>query len=185
MYKKPLLLIVFICSLCTATYAQKGNKFPELEVEPIKGETMVLPQGVSGKITLIGIAYSAKSDRELKTWFNPMYREYIAPVSEDLFVPAIQYDLELYFVAMLKGINQAAGGTLEHKFDEELEEDLKPHVSIHKGAIKAYKKSLKLGKKDHPYFFLIDEKGIILYTTYGPFSTKKLDEITAIVEKHQ
>ena len=65
--------------LCAASflYGQIGNEFPEMEAESLTNQMVNIPADISGKYTLIGLAYSKKSEKDLKTWFNPTYNQFI------------------------------------------------------------------------------------------------------------
>ena len=96
-------LIVLSLLLPISIFAQNGKKFPSIEGETLKDKKVVLPQDTKGKFTLIAVAYSKKSDDLLKGWYSPMYRTFVEP-PEVAFIPTDDYDVNMYFVALLKGI---------------------------------------------------------------------------------
>ena len=48
------------------SYGQKGEIFPYLEGTTLSGKELVLPEDTKGKFSLIGMAYSKKSEDDLK-----------------------------------------------------------------------------------------------------------------------
>ena len=45
-----------------------GKMFPAMEVETVEDKKVNLPQDAKGKYTLLGLAYSKKSEDELNSW---------------------------------------------------------------------------------------------------------------------
>ena len=63
---------------------------------------MKLPEDTKGKFTLIGMAYSKKSEDDLKTWFNPVYKTFIHKSSSSLFGD-VGYDVTFILCPCLQG----------------------------------------------------------------------------------
>ena len=55
----------------------KGEKFTSISGENLNGVTISLPDASSGKLTLVGLAYSKKSEGSLKSWFMPLYDKFV------------------------------------------------------------------------------------------------------------
>lgn len=166
--------------------AQEGKQFPDIPVKALTDETFTLPAKAKGKVTLVGVAYSQKSDAKLKTWMQPIYDKFMdtSTSTGTLFVPVEAYDIDLYFVGMIKGIAKAAGEKIRTKMKNGTPKKLHEHTVTYKGSIKEYKKQLALGKKDNPYFFLLDEDGKVLYATHGTYSSSKMAHIEEAIDKH-
>lgn len=164
---------------------QVGKTFPSISGENFKDQTITIPQDTKSKFTLIGMAYSKKSEDELKTWFKPVYQSFISKSEKpSLFDEKIQ-DVNVYFLPMFTGINQAAAGTAKKKMIQGLDKELLPHVLFYKGELKKYKDELDFEKKDVPYFFLIDKDGKIVHASTGSFSYDKLEDILTILDEDQ
>ncbi len=158
-----------------SVHAQVGSMFPDIELERLSDDKKIkLPLAAKGKITLVGVAYSKKSDELLKPWFEPVYKTFVEP-DKGLFT--LEYDVNIYFIGMIKGVAQIAGEKIEREMREGIDKKLQPYVHLYKGAIGQYKDALKLGQKDLPYFFVLDEKGKIIYATSGAYSEDKLEEV--------
>lgn len=169
--------------LVFAAQAQVGQQFPELKGETVAGKTMRLPQDVKGKYTLLGLAFSKKSDDALQTWFQPTYDRFMVDKeSAGLFADFV-YDVNVYFVPMFTGANKAAAGPARKSMLKNVDADLHPHVLFYIGELAMYRDQLGLVEKDEPYFFVLDEKGKIVYATSGAYSDKKMNEVEDILSE--
>jgi hypothetical protein len=177
-------LILLLLAAPVAAYAQVvGKQFPNLPAETVEDKVVTLPTDTKGKFTLVGLAYSKKSEDDLNSWFNPIYNKFInKPKDGGGLFAAFTYDVNVYFVPMFTGVNAAATGTAKKKAAKNIDARLLPHVLFYKGEIKTYKEVLELEGKDVPYFYVLDKNGKIVYTTSGKFTNDKLDEIEEILD---
>ncbi|GJM28528.1 MAG: hypothetical protein DHS20C17_11630 [Cyclobacteriaceae bacterium] len=158
-----------------------SQSFPQMEVTRLSDQVLHLPQDTKGKYTLIGMSYSKKSEDDLVSWFNPVYRTFIyKPDKPGLF--SNDYDVNVYFIAMFAGVNKAALGTVKKKMRKHSDPELEPHLLFYKGEIKSFKQSLNLDRKDTPYFFVLDESGQIVHTMSGAYSQEKMDAVEELLE---
>jgi hypothetical protein len=179
---KKLFLITSALIIFSVSNAQVvGKLFPAMDAETVEDKKVNLPQAVKGKYTLLGLAYSKKSEDELNTWFQPVFQKFIQK-NKGLF-EGFGYDVNVYFIPMFTGINAAATGTAKKKALKNIDPNLLPYILFYKGELKTYKEALDFEKKDIPYFFVLDKEGKILYATSGSFSQKKMDEIEEVLEE--
>jgi hypothetical protein len=178
---KNIILCFFLTVSCLVLKAQVGSIFPEISGKTLTDKEITLPAHTKGKITLVGIAYSKKSDDLLKAWHTPIYNTFINP-TQSSFVPTEQYDINMYFVGLLRGLADLVGEKIVKEIKSKTDVKLHPNVLIYEGNIKEYKEKLSLDSKELPYFFVLDKSGKILYSTSGAYSDKKLDEIIELVE---
>lgn len=172
--------IVFIC-LATECPAQVvGKTFPSMTAETVDDKKVALPEGVAGKYTLIGLAYSKKSEGELNSWFQPVFGKFIQKTN-GLF-SGFSYDVNVFFIPMFTGVNAAATGTAKRKAAKNIDPQLLPYILFYKGELKSYKEALDFEKKDIPYFFVLDAKGKIVFATSGKYSDAKMEDIEASIE---
>ncbi|MEL7005255.1 MAG: hypothetical protein AAFN93_21355, partial [Bacteroidota bacterium] len=162
------------------SHAQVGNQFPDLEAETIDNDPIALPNDTKGKYTLLGLAYSKKSESDLNTWFSPVFNKFIKK-STGVF-GGFSYDVNVYFVPMFTGVKAAAAGTAKRKAAKNIDPKLLPYILFYKGKLKPYKESLSFSKKDVPYFFVLDENGKIIHATSGAYSDDKMDKIEELLE---
>jgi len=178
---KKLNTIIFILLGFNAN-AQVGDIFPEMTAETVEDVEITIPNDTEGKFTLVGLAYSKKSEDDLNTWFNPIFNKFVRN-SEDAGIFAdFTYDVNVYFVPMFTGVKAAAQGTAKRKALQNIDEQLLPHMLFYKGDLNTYKEALSFEKKDVPYFFVLDKEGKILYATSGAFSDKKLAQIESVID---
>jgi hypothetical protein len=178
---KTLSLLIFGTVLSLTAMSQvTGKMFPTMEVETVEDKKVNLPQDAKGKYTLLGLAYSKKSEDELNSWFQPVFEKYIQKTSGVL--AGFTYDVNVYFIPMFTGINAAATGTAKRKALKNIDPQLLPYVLFYKGELKPYKESLNFDKKDVPYFFVLDPNGKIVHATLGKYTDDKMDEIENVIE---
>lgn len=175
-----LALIVLVLSGINTSFGQQA--FPELSGKTLEDKKITLPLKNNGKYTLLGIAYSKKAEDQLKTWFQPVYNTFIQEPGKTLF-PTENYNVSIYFIPMITGIAQSAGGKIENKMKENIDKSLQPYVLIYEGEVKTYRTSLNMTEKDQPYFFVLDPKGHVVYTCTGSYTEEKFEKILEIVEE--
>ncbi len=158
-----------------------GKSFPDLTAETVEDEEITLPVDLKGKFSVIGLAYSKKSEDDLNTWFSPIYNKFIRETT-GVFA-SFQHDVHVYFVPMFTGINAAAKGTAKNKVAKNLDARLLPYILFYKGSLKPYKDALAFERKDVPYLFVLDDAGTIVYATSGAYSDKKMTEIEEVLEE--
>ena len=178
---KSLFVALFGC-VCFWVYGQVLNTtFPDMSTETVDEKPILLPYDVSGKYTLLGLAYSKKSEGDLNTWYNPVFAKFIQK-SDGLF-GGFGYDVNVYFIPMFTGVKAAATGTAKKKAAKNFDPQLLPNILFYKGKLKPYKQALDFEKKDVPYFFVLDEDGKIVYATSGRYSDRKMDEIEEVLDE--
>ena len=157
-----------------------GKMFPALQAETADDKKVLLPDDVKGKFTLLGLAYSKKSEDDLNTWFEPVFSKFVQK-AEGLMA-GMGYDVNVFFVPMFTGINAAAEGTAKRKALKNLDPRLLPNILFYKGELKAYKEALDFERRDTPYFFVLDPQGKIVYATSGAFTDEKMDAIESVID---
>jgi len=178
---KTLCFVVFGLFLTLTVEAQvTGKMFPDMEAETVEDKKVKLPQQAKGKYTLLGLAYSKKSEEELNSWFQPVFEKFIQKTSGVL--ASFSYDVNVYFVPMFTGVNAAATGTAKRKALKNIDPQLLPYVLFYKGELKPYKDALDFEKKDIPYFFVLDPEGKIVYATSGKYTDAKMDKVESAME---
>src|ERR1044071_9041424 len=100
--KKLLLSVVALAFAFNLSAQVIGKMFPDMEAETVEDKKVLLPRDVKGKYTLLGLAYSKKSEDELNSWFNPVFSKFIQKSSGGL-TAGMGYDVNVYFVPMFTG----------------------------------------------------------------------------------
>lgn len=179
--KKVMLTAVSLVLAFNLTAQVVGKTFPNMEAETVEDKKVSLPGDTKGKYTLLGLAYSKKSEDELNSWFSPVFSTFIQKNTGAL-AQGMGYDVNVYFVPMFTGINSAATGTAKKKAIKNVDPQLLPYILFYKGELKSYKEALDFEKKDIPYFFVLDKDGKIVYATSGKYTEDKLSEIEDKIE---
>jgi hypothetical protein len=178
---KNLFTLIVLLTCCNLTQAQViGKLFPSMEAETMEDKKLLIPADTKGKYTLVGLAYSKKSEDDLNGWFSPVYNKFVRKASG--LLEGMGYDVNVFFVPMFTGINAAAAGTAKKKALKNIDPILFPHILFYKGELKPYKDALDFEKRDIPYFFVLDPEGKIVFATSGPFTEDKLDEVEESIE---
>jgi hypothetical protein len=184
MMKNKLILLAMTLLQAISAFTQSGQIFPDLTGKTLTNQNVTLPKDTKGKMTLIGISYSQKSEEELSSWFQPVYTNFIEKVKGNV-LPTDEYDINICFVPMLVGINQGNGEKLRNYLKSQLDPELQKYVLIYDGELKPYKDKLKFGAKDTPYFYLLDEEGKIVYMTSGAYSNEKMEKIFEVLDEEE
>lgn len=157
-----------------------GKPFPDMTAETVEDKKVSLPADVKGKYTLLGLAYSKKSEDELNSWFTPVFNKFIQKTNG--MMASFGYDVNVYFVPMFTGVNAAATGTAKKKAIKNVDPQLLPYILFYKGELKKYKEALDFEWRDIPYFFVLDPDGKIVHATSGAYTEKKMDQVEAVIE---
>ncbi len=178
------LIAVSLMAISQLSFAQVvENPFPEMEAETVEDKTVQLPADIKGRISLIGMAYSKKSEEALTSWMNPVFNTFIKQKlgGGGLFA-SFAHDIDVYFIPMFTGIKAAAKGTAKRKAAKGVDARLLPYVLFYSGSLKPYKEALDFEKRDIPYFFLVDKQGNIVYATSGEYTSKKMAAIEEAID---
>lgn len=157
-----------------------GKLFPDMVAQTSEDKNVTLPKDTKGKYTLLGLAYSKKSEDELNSWFEPVFSKFIQK-TEGL-MSGMGYNVNVYFIPMFTGINAAATGIAKKKAVKNVDPQLLPYLLFYKGELKTYKEALDFDRRDIPYFFVLDPDGKIVYATSGSYSESKMDEVEKVIE---
>lgn len=173
-------LFVLLASMHVGWAQVVGKLFPDMNAETVEDKKVSLPADVKGKYTLLGLAYSKKSEDELNSWFTPVFNKFIQKTGG--IMAGFAYDVNVYFVPMFTGINAAATGTAKKKAIKNLDPQLLPYILFYKGELKKYKEALDFERKDIPYFFVLDADGKIVHATTGACTEKKMDAVEESIQ---
>lgn len=180
---KNIIASIVLVSCAFFVNAQKGKQFPEMSCKDLDEKEVVLPLKGTGKYTLLGLAYSKKSEQALQSWYKPIYSKFIAVAPKNSLLADEPYDVNLYFVPMFTGVKAAAAGAATKQMQEGADEELKDHILIFKGKLNDYKDVLNFSSKDEPYFYVLDKDGVVVYMTSGAYSSEKMGHIEDIIDE--
>lgn len=179
---KRLVMLAAFGLMFQAAHAQMGQIFPKLAGETVTNTKVQLPADAKGKYTLLGLAFSKKSEDELETWFQPAYERFMRDSKEAGLFADFAYDVNLYFIPMFTGVKKAVAGKARKQALNKVDPALHPHILFYTGQLDPYRESLNLKDKT-PYFFVLDPQGEVVYMTEGGYSDKKMNEIEEILSE--
>lgn len=162
--------------------ASAQNTFPKLSATSLEDKILNLPGDAAGKFTIVGMAYSQKAEKDLKTWYQPAYDNFIAKPDPASIIPTDVYDVHVYFIPLITGSAQVAAGKIEKEMKSGIDKELHKHVALFKGNADEIKTQLNMTEKDLPYFFVLDPQGKIVHSTKGAFSEAKMEAIEKFLE---
>lgn len=175
------LILVFTIAVAASAEGQVvGSQFPDMETSTANDKKVNLPKDTKGKYTLLGMAFSKKSEDDLNTWMEPIFWKFIDKPEgqiDQLFGNTQQYDVNAYFVPMFTGVKTAATKTAKKQALKKTDPRLIPSILFYRGKLKPFKEALDFQRKDIPYFFVLDENGKIVYATSGRYSVDKMEKI--------
>ncbi len=177
----PIFAFIFFSTFITE--AQVGDQFPTMSGVSLTDKEVTVPSDTQDKFTLIGLAYSKKAEDDLKSWFQPIYNEYVREAASGGLIPTMKADVNVVFVPMFTGIKQGASKAAIKRMKKDIDEKIHANVLVYSGKLGDYKEALDFEKKDEPYFFVIDKSGKIVYATSGKYSKKKQEEIDELVNE--
>jgi hypothetical protein len=184
---KRFIPVLYLVSFCSFTVSGQviGHQFPEMNTSTADDKKVDLPRDTKGKYTLLGLAFSKKSEDDLNTWMEPVFWKFIdKPEGKiDKLFGNQQYDVNAYFVPMFTGIKTAATKTAKKQALKKMDPRLIPSILFYKGSLKPYKDVLDFQQKDIPYFFVLDKNGKIVYATSGSYSDEKMNMVEEIVRE--
>jgi hypothetical protein len=183
---KQLAVLTFAISLSANLSSAQvvGSQFPVMNTSTADGIVVDLPSDTNGKFTLLGLAFSKKSEDDLNTWMEPVFWKFIDKPEgkiDQLFGNGSSYDVNAYFVPMFTGIKTAATKTAKRQALKKMDSRLIPSILFYKGKLKPYKESLDFQQKDIPDFFVLDKNGKIVYAASGRYTPEKMAKVEEIV----
>jgi ATP10 protein len=178
--KKILLPIVLLASIQIGLAQVVGKQFPDMVTETVDDKKVTLPLNTKGKYTLLGLAYSKKSEDDLNSWLQPVFDKFLR--KREGLMANTSYDVNVYFVPMFTGVKAAAEKTAKRKALKNIDPQLMPYILFYKGELKKYKEALDFERRDIPYFFVLDPQGKIVHATSGGYSEAKMDAVEEVIE---
>lgn len=169
---------IILASLVFVCQAQKGVLFPDLHGEVLSGGTIDLPGEAREKPLIIGLAWSQKAEKDLKTWYTPMHDTFVLKRG----IMDVMYNVDLYMIPMFTGMKKVVYETSIKKMREENRKDLFPHIVFYRGELEPYAQVLRMTDKHLPYLFVVDATGKVIYATSGAFNERKKDAIESALE---
>lgn len=142
----------------------------------VSGKTIQLPESFSSEYVLVGVGTSKKAEEHLRTWQTPIYNKFIAKTGmmDDL------YDVQVCFLPLFTGASKAAKPKVMKKLRENNESIVIDHVYAYSGERSTFK-DFGLTERKEPYFFLLNQEGVVVWQAKGMFRQAYFDDIEEIL----
>lgn len=173
---KVLLSTAFAYFIVVQSLAQVGSIFPHMSATKLDDKVVELPLHTKGKHTLLALAYSQEAEKELSTWYQSVYETFIHKDKGGVFQTE-NYDVHLFIVPMFTGVKESVHAKAVKEMKEKVDKNLWNYVLVYKGDMKPYKDKLGLTQKEHPYLFVLDKHGKIVYATSGEYTDEKMEQV--------
>ncbi|MEX2596843.1 MAG: hypothetical protein WEC59_07925 [Salibacteraceae bacterium] len=172
-------IVTILASLWMLSFTLSAqDKFPSLDAEAIDGNKVSLPDALSGKKSIVFLAFTEEAEQILDNWYAPVYTLFI----DESGFNAMAYDCHVKLVMMFTGLGQSIADQIIQKIRSNVDESFNDYLLFYNGPFKEQMKALGLKKKNDAYVFVLDEKGKVIYTETGRYSESKLDKIADLVE---
>jgi len=158
--------------------AANAQQFPDIQTENLKGDKLQVPEDLSGKKSIVFLAFTPEAEQMLDNWYAPVYTLFLDKSGFN----SMAYDCHVKLVMMFTGASQAAAEKVMEKIRKNVDEDLNNYLLFYQGEFKEQMQALDLKKKDDAYVFVLDENGKIILKETGTYSESKLDKIASLVE---
>lgn len=175
---KNLMLSITLLLMNLAVMHAVAQQFPVIETETVSGEKIEIPAALSGKKSIVFLAFTQKAEMMLDNWYAPVYTMFI----DESGFNAMAYDCHVRLVMMFTGLGQQVADDIMEKIRENVDDTFNEHLMFYQGNFSAQMKALGLKKADDAYVFVLDEQGEILLKESGAYSESKLERIADLVE---
>ena len=175
MLKIPLFCVILL-AFSASSYTQ--ITIPEFTGSNLNNQKLNFPSDLNEKKTLMGFAFSKKSQDDIQSWAQPVYDEFIDKES----LASLVYDVNVYLVIVLS----KSGNTFKEKVIRELKENILkefyPNIIICDADRKDIREELNITEKDVPTLFALDKNGKIKKKESGAYTMKKLERLSDHLE---
>jgi hypothetical protein len=172
---------LLIAALFFTTSMTSDNSFPSIACTDLHNKTVELPKAIKGKMSIVLLAASKKTEEDLQSWMLPIYNQFITDNTSNMFATET-YDVNTYFIPVFSGVAKAAANTIKKKLLNGLDPSLQSHVLVYKGNANKLFDELDLNKKELAVLIL-DKEGKIVKKITGSYSDGKMEQIEASLTK--
>ena len=168
---KKLITFLFVINITllsakdTTTMTEK-QVFPKLRAETLSGVDMTFPDDLTGKATIILLAFKRETQKVIDSWLKPFIKEFEDNDEVQFFeIPM----LSRYWIVMSPIIDGGMrSGILKQNHK---------NVATFYGDVDKYCKLLSIEDKSDGYVFLLDSEGVIQWRDNGFATEQKLNQL--------
>jgi ATP10 protein len=148
-----------------------NTPFPSLKVKTLSGVTYDLPLVGTNKPMIVCLVFQGGAQYLVDTWTNPILKQYPSGQVSYLEIPMIVGGYGL-FSGVIDGGMRAGIAPLLHDY-----------VATYYGNVSKYKRNLMMIQDSSCYVFLINQQGIITYTTQGAATDESIKGLFGAVDE--
>jgi hypothetical protein len=171
-----LLIIFFLLALTQKLSSQ--TKLAEFTGTDLNGYKVDFPKDILGKKSLVGFAFSRKSQEDLESWAQPVYDEFIDKES----LASLVYDANVYLIIVFNAANASFKGKLEKELKENILVEFFGNIILCEDDSKYIRTLMKIDNEDIPILYALNEKGEITHHTVGHYSDRKMEVLSSFLE---
>ena len=173
-----LLKMSTIVAISLTTLSASAQQFPSINTESPNRSEVNLPTDLSGKKSILFLAFKKEAEEMLDNWYAPVYTMFIDKSGFN----AMAYDCHVKLVMMFTGLGQSLSENIMEKIRANVDEEMSDYLLFYQGDFKEHMQDLDLKKKDDAYVFVLDEAGKIIFHDSGRYSESKLEKMADLVE---
>lgn len=166
----------FLLTFCGNLSAQ--TKLADFSGTDLNGHAVNFPKDILGKKSLVGFAFSRKSQEDLESWAQPVYDEFIDKES----LASLVYDANVYLVIVFNAANASFRSRLEKELKENILVEFFSNIILCDDESKYIKTLMKIEDEDIPVLYTLDEDGRITHHTSGHYTDKKMEILSSFLE---
>ncbi len=163
-------LLLFVAVLAPAQTLQPGATLPQIKGTTLDEQEIILPDAVTGKITLLIITFSKTGGERGRAWNDRFFKDYPQDPKVTSYAIAMLQDVPSLFRGMVRGgIKRGLPAFMRRRFltVTKDEDDWKRYVGLQ-------------DDKD-AYLILLDIKGWVQWSRHGQFDQAVYDSLKATI----
>ncbi len=174
-------IVVFLYNFCVSKKNKKpqhisnrneliNSTFLELKAETLSKKEITFPTDVSGKSTVLIIAFKGEAQKLVDTWTIPILKKYT------------NQEINFYEIPMISGGYKIAKGFINKGMRSGVPKKNHGNVATYYGKLKDYKTNLMMNNNKSIYLYLLDKTGKIKYISDAEATETKLTELFKTIE---
>jgi hypothetical protein len=148
-----------------------GARFPVLPAETLSGRTLLFPDAVDGKVTLIVLAFRRPAQAMVDSWMIPAKDRY-----------GSHSEFAFFEVPMLGGGWRMVSGFIDSGMRAGIAPEHHAHVATSYGDAGRFRDELGISNTALAYAYLLDREGRIVTARSGAASGTNLKELFATID---
>ena len=147
-------------------------RFPRLVAETLSGNHLVLPDALDGDYALVLLVFRRHAQSIVDSWTHPVARRY-----------GNAKRLSWYEVPMLAGGWRMVSGFIDGGMRAGIPPHLHDNVATYYGDSSRFRDALEIHDLDSAYGYLIDDRGMVLWSDSGWAHQRRLDRLTTTLDR--